>query len=537
MATPIFTIEPNPHWVIIDNFSKLPNGAAIYTYRSLDPSTFKPAFEDPAGQIPFGQPIVGHDNGTMPPIYWEFDPDNPTDTYYIRVYDSSDPTTQNFLWDFNGLSGGGSGGGGTVVSAYDIENLVINGVFYRNIGQQLGTPSLPTALTIAPSNNAGFVNDIANSNVISNGPVGPDIIFAKNNTTASDSLDFPLFTPLGTHYLSGDVTPTNYFTYNCSSAGAGETYKYVQFPINLGVNSLSAQTVSVKIFARSSSSSSINLTWRMFFGSGGGSVDLIPASFTGTIALIPTTWQVFTFESVITPDATGNTLGSGGNDALFLQVNLPLGSTCNIDFVKPAVYLGSIAPGIDYHSYDMIDSIINTPRTGDVRTSLNNFLPGWVIMNDGTIGDAASNSTTRANIDTFPLFSLIWNLFVSNQTLAPMFTSAGSPIAYGASPISDFMANNQLSLTLAMGRVFAGISGSHAIGTSLGTETHTILAGELPPHTHTIPGSAGANFAGGGSTSYQNFVGSTTTTSAGPGSSTPISILQPTVYMNVFLKL
>src|ERR1700733_5192397 len=114
-----YSIAPNPHWVIIDNFSKLPPGAAIYTYSSLPPNDFKPAFQDPAGMIPYSQPIVGFGNGTMPPIFWEFDSSNPGDLYYIRVYDSSDPLTQNFLWDFDGLTGAGSGGGGTITETLD----------------------------------------------------------------------------------------------------------------------------------------------------------------------------------------------------------------------------------------------------------------------------------------------------------------------------------------------------------------------------------------------------------------------------------
>jgi len=79
-------------------------------------------------------------------------------------------------------------------------------------------------------------------------------------------------------------------------------------------------------------------------------------------------------------------------------------------------------------------------------TSLNNFVPyGWVAMDDGTIGSATSGSTSRANIDTFPLFDLIWNTFQGAQTLAPMFTSGGVPVAYGASPSADFSANRRLS--------------------------------------------------------------------------------------------
>lgn len=457
MASPVFTIEPNPHWVIIDNFSKLPNGAAIYTYRSLDPSVFKPAFQDAAGQIPYGQPIVGFGNGTMPPIFWEFDPNNPTDTYYIRVYDSADPTTQQFLWDFNGLSGNAGSGGGSVVNAYDIENLVVNNVFFRNIGTQIGTPSLPTSLVIAPGLHEGFVNDPANVNVINNGPVGGDIIFAKNNATSIDRIDFPFFSPLGIHALPGqDPTPQIYFEYNCSGAGSGETYKYVQFPISEGVQNLSAQPVTIKIYARCNSGNpALQLNWRQFFGSGGApSPDtIVPA--TAPLALT-SAWQAFMINAVV-PDVTGKTIGSCGNDGLFLQIGFPLSpATTNIDFIKPQMFLGTIAPVLQYDSNDEIDSFINTPRTGDTKTSINSFSLGWVKMDDGTIGSASSNSTARANIDTFPLFDLIWNAFQSSQGFAPMFTSAGAPASYGTDPVTDFTANRQLSLTRNAGRVMVG---------------------------------------------------------------------------------
>lgn len=535
MATPVFTIEPNPHWVIIDNFSKLPDGAAIYTYRSLDPSTFKPAFQDAAGTIPYGQPIVGFGNGTMPPIFWEFDPNNPTDTYYIRVYDSADPTTQQFLWDFNGLSGGGGGGGGgTIITAYNIENLVVNNIFFRNIGNQAGSPSLPTLITLAPSNNAGFVGNAGNAS----GSPAPDIIFAKNNTTSTDQLNFTSFTPLGIHALpGGQITPEIYVNYQCTGAGAGETYKYVQFPIYQGLEALSSQPVTVVIYARcNSGDTTLNLSWRLFFGDGGApSADiLIPV---GAPITLNNTWQVFTIPSV-TPDATGGTAGSCGNGGLFLQVNYPLSpSLTNIDFIKPAMYLGTIAPGVDFVSHDEIDAIVNSPRTGDVRVTLNNFMPyGWVPMNDGTIGDAASNSTTRANIDTFPLFSLIWNLFVGNQALAPMFTAGAVPTAYGASAVADFTANRQISLTLEAGRVMAGVSGSHLIGTTVGAETHTLVKSELPdPLTTTANNqnaASGANFAAIASSGAPG-----TGVVANSGGNQPHSIMQPTVYMNVFIKL
>lgn len=631
MATPVYTIEPNPHWVIIDNFSKLPDGAAIYTYRSLNPSEFKPAFEDAAGTIEYGQPIVGFGNGTMPPIYWKFDPDNPDETYYIRVYDSADPTVQQFLWDFDGLSGGTGGGGGNVTEAFNLENFIINGILFRNIGNQAGTPSLPLSLTLAPGANEGFVNDPSSPDVVADGPVGPDIVFAKTVATSSDQINFIDFTPLGVHQLLADVTPQQYLNYQCTSPGAGETYKYVQFPISQGVQSLSSQPMTVKIWARcNSGNTTLTLFWRQFYGSGGApsSEQIVPID---TLTL-NNTWQRFDRPSIV-PDAITQTLGKCGNDGLFLLIGYPLNAQTNIDFIKPSLYFGTESvPDIDFFTNDQIDSIISLPRTGDIRTSLNSFSPyGWVQMQDGTIGTndsgGSSNATARANIDTFPLFDLIWNAFSAtptSQALAPMFTSAGAPVAYGANSVDDFTAHNQLSLTRNLGRVMAGalpvsasqsftrnvndldvtssagfytgmsvtvsggglptpliagniyyaiivsqtkialatttanaLAGTKIVLTSAGTgtivsvnieilgsfigeESHVQSLAELASHTHTIfNGTQNFIVTGGAVTSIgtgvtgAQFQGTTDAR----GSSVPATIMQPTVYMNVFIKL
>jgi len=47
--------------------------------------------------------------------------------------------------------------------------------------------------------------------------------------------------------------------------------------------------------------------------------------------------------------------------------------------------------------------------TGDAKLTFKSVPDtGWVFMNDGTIGDASSGATTRANADTSNLFSLLW---------------------------------------------------------------------------------------------------------------------------------
>jgi len=620
----VYTIQPNPHWVIIDNFSRLPNGAAIYTYSSLNPSVFKPAFQDEAGSVAYGQPIVGFGNGTMPPMFWEFDDTAPDDLYYIRVYDSDDPATQNFLWDFDGLSGATSGGGGVVTSNNDIQNLITNGEFYRNAGTI--TP-VPVFSILAPSNNAGFVGNLADPN----GPASPDIIFAKNNNTATDTISFPNVPdvdPPGIASLAPNPTPPQYFNYTCSGAGAAETYKYLQLPIGQGLQNFSGQTVSIKIFMRlNSGTNNVSLTLRQFFGNGGSpTADFTTQVSGGPVGGLTNTWKSFIFDGIVVPSIATKTLGTCGNDALFLQVNLPLSpSLIDIDIVLPQVFLVNVLSptAIDFKTNDQIDSIISLPRTGDIRTSLNAFNPfGWVLMNDGTIGSSSSNATARADKDTFPLFDLIWTTFQARQSVAPMYTAAGAPIAYGADSFTDFNANRQLSLTRNLGRVMAGavptaisqsftnvgniitvastasiitgehvlISGTiptplvanttyyaiilsnttmsvastqanaiagtainltsnvaagvvtavpqHLIGSYIGEENHLQTIAEMPAHNH--PGSTVDAGVGAGNTGFgENLFSGVTHPAnvASQGGGTPFNVMQPTVFMNVFIKL
>lgn len=452
----VFTLQPNPHWVIIDDFSKLPNGAAIYTYRSLNPTEFKPAFQDAGGTIPYGEFIQGFGNGTMPPIFWEFDDTTPEETYYIQVYSAPKDQGGLLLWDFDGLSGESGGGGGTIITNNDVENLIINGEFYRNAGNQVSSPSINTQITLAPSNNSG-IGGYANS--VNDGPVLPDIVFAKNNQTDSDALSFVPVTPIGSNNLGLNPTPQFYVNYTCTVAGTAQTYKYFQFPIVKGLQNLSGATVSTQIYARlnSGSTTDVQMNLRQFFGNGGSpSADVLTPIGGGPIPLILGAWTKIIINSQVIPSISGKTLGSCGNDTLFTQINLPLSNTINIDFILPAMYLGTVTSNTNFSTLDKVDSVVNSPRTGDTRTTINDVLLGWLIMDDGTIGNGSSNATARANIDTFFLYDLIWTRFQATQTLAPMFNSSGSPIAYGASSVADFTANNQLALTRNLGRVMVG---------------------------------------------------------------------------------
>jgi microcystin-dependent protein len=72
-------------------------------------------------------------------------------------------------------------------------------------------------------------------------------------------------------------------------------------------------------------------------------------------------------------------------------------------------------------------SLSATGTTGDVRMTFKNIADdGWIMANDGSIGNAASGATTRANADTEALFSLFYNNISSQQGL-PCTITIGSP--------------------------------------------------------------------------------------------------------------
>lgn len=80
------------------------------------------------------------------------------------------------------------------------------------------------------------------------------------------------------------------------------------------------------------------------------------------------------------------------------------------------------------------------------------------------------------------------------------------------------------------------LSNSNGVGLAGGSATHTLLAAELPPHSHTYStvtsdGVFGFGFASGTLISSKNF-----NTGNGPGSSTPFSIVQPTVLMKKCIR-
>lgn len=111
--------------------------------------------------------------------------------------------------------------------------------------------------------------------------------------------------------------------------------------------------------------------------------------------------------------------------------------------------------------------------TGDIKPAFKTVADtGWVLLDDKTIGSAASAATGRANADTEALYTLLWNNIIDQW--CPVSTGRG------ASAAADFAANKVLTLPRFLGRVPAqagtgvvSISGVDG-GVDIGANTFTV---------------------------------------------------------------
>lgn len=251
-----------------------------------------------------------------------------------------------------------------------------------------------------------------------------------------------------------------------------------------------------------------------------------------------------------------NTLAAGKNlsdldDAATARDNLGLGD----------VAVADVGSGLEI-SGGVLNVTLSPADTGDVIQSYRATKSGWVFLSGGTIGNASSGATLRANADTSALFTLLWGQ--CTNAVLPIQNSDGSAGVRGASAAADYAANKRLPVPDYRGRAPAAVDnlgGTAAnrlvnafdgtiLGNSGGDERHTLVTAEIPSHRH--------NSGAGTRASTTGIYGSTTTDAPGSASQSldassssathqQLTSLtggggahnntQPTITVNYFIKL
>jgi microcystin-dependent protein len=187
---------------------------------------------------------------------------------------------------------------------------------------------------------------------------------------------------------------------------------------------------------------------------------------------------------------------------------------------------------IKNHAHDGLTSVsIITASVGDIKWSIRTVAEsGWLLLGGGTIGDASSGGTIRANADTLPLFTLLWSNYADAEL--PIYTSAGGASTRGASAAVDFAAHKRLSLPDPRGSGLVPYKSGDAdfgtLGKKGGAKTHALAVAELPAHHHSVDppnttsGTQSANHTHSGTTGNPSSNHTHTFSTSSVGDHTPV---------------
>lgn len=200
-------------------------------------------------------------------------------------------------------------------------------------------------------------------------------------------------------------------------------------------------------------------------------------------------------------------LSSSLSQTLLRSGAAPMGGPLNMNGFR-VINLPEASNDADPVTYAQLQALLSglaVVPTGAVQGFDRTTAPsGWVKRNGGTIGNASSGGTARANADTEDLFTLLWGQF--DNTKLPIQTSAGAASTRGASAAADFAANKRLPLFDSRSRFHRASDdglGFDATLTVGSTQDDGIKNHKHPgttssdTHSHTIPRGSGSDNGAG----------------------------------------
>jgi hypothetical protein len=144
--------------------------------------------------------------------------------------------------------------------------------------------------------------------------------------------------PIGQLDVPGD--PTYYLNWDQTVAGSGQTANDLRQKIE-GVRTFAGQQVTVSLWAKASAPINSNgVRVVQDFGTGGSPSSAVTKS--SAAFSLTTSWQRFSFTTTLDSIA-GKTLGSDGNDNLYISIRMPINTTFNIDIAQVQIEAGPVA--------------------------------------------------------------------------------------------------------------------------------------------------------------------------------------------------
>lgn len=168
--------------------------------------------------------------------------------------------------------------------------------------------------------------------------------------------------------------------------------------------------------------------------------------------------------------------------------------------------------GGDQATANKINEVINASvQVGAMSMYVASTAPsGWLLCEGGTIGNASSSGSARANSDAEDLFKLLWDNFADSE----LAVSGGR----GASASADFSANKNIELPNMKGNTPVGYDSGQsefdANGETGGAKTHTLSTAEMPAHAHNQQ-----RYSGSGGSLSDTFLGGSTVSGSGGATS------------------
>lgn len=266
----------------------------LWFYRDTDRSRttgLKTVYKDPAGVIPYTNPIKLDVVGAVGLIYFQED-----EPYYIELREPSTPSKPlgDIVREWEHYVPPSTGTPPPITTFVDFENFVINGQFSNTFLQTHYDISSADSIDIAPS-----------------------VRFQKSNTSGTDEIEI-LDLPVGTE-LEG--RPKKFVRYTVTSGGSGEVFKDFIFDIG-NVQTFANQTASFAFQGRSSTTSPVTIYINQHFGTGGAPSADVETNL-GTKNLT-TNFDKYEVSGFAVPSIGGKTLGTNGDDRLEMRIRMPL---------------------------------------------------------------------------------------------------------------------------------------------------------------------------------------------------------------------